>query len=245
MKPAARSGNVRRAHALPLPGASVVATASEAQQNRARKVRACIRDAFSVRRLRAFRNAKLRAMAFDFKTLLDILTLAIVAASSVAALRQLQLNRSGNQLRAVLAIQSDFHDPDLQAAFMDVQSNLTARLGDATYRESLEIKGFIDPRLHPEVIVCNWFEGVGVTVKYQLVSEDAFMDLYGRLVAYYWDLTSPAIGLMRRTRGRTQYHNFEYLMIRARLWNERHPEGIFPRSHVRAPLEDVWGIESD
>ncbi len=183
-------------------------------------------------------------MSFDFKPLIDVLTLAIVAAGSVAALRQLKLNRSANQLKAVLSIQSDFRSPDLQAAFLDVQANLTKRLEQPDYRAALEARGFIDPVSHPEVTVCNWFEGVGVTVKYQLVSEDAFMDLYGRLVAYYWDRTSPAIGLMRRTRGRTQYPNFEFLAIRARAWIKKYPEGIFPKTHVRESLDSVWADEA-
>jgi len=176
-------------------------------------------------------------MAFEYKSIVDVLTLLIVAASCFAGLRQLKLNQSGSQLKAVLAIQRDFRDPELQGAFMDVQAHLKERLLDPAYRESLIATGFVDPRLHPEIIVCNWLDNVGVTVKYELASEDAFMDLYGRLVTYYWDLTSPAIALMRKKRGRTQYHNFEYLAVRARAWNAKHPEGIFPRSHVRPKLE--------
>ena len=176
-------------------------------------------------------------MGFDLKTLYDLITLAIVVATCLAGLRQIKLNRSGNQLKAVLSIQKEFRGKNLQTAFKNVQATLAAKLQEPEYCAILRERGFVDPNEHPEILVCNWFEGVGVTVKYQLVSEDAFMDLYGRLVVYYWDLTKPAIALMRETRGRTQYHNFEYLAIRARTWIAKYPEGIFPRSHVRASLE--------
>jgi hypothetical protein len=183
-------------------------------------------------------------LQIDVKFVIDVLTLAIVAATCVAGLRQLTLNRSSSQLKAMLAIQSDFRDHELQLAFTDVQNNLSARLESPDYRASLEKRGFIDSATHSEVLVCNWFEGVGVNVKYELVSENAFMDLYGRLVTYYWELTAPAIALMRRTRGRTQYHNFEYLATRARAWTTRYPEGIFPKSHGRIVLDHVWDDES-
>lgn len=179
-------------------------------------------------------------MSFDYKSVIDILTLAIVFAGTVAALRQLRLNRASNQLRAVLAILNDFRAPELQAAFIEVQGFIRERLDDPDYRAELAATGFIDARRHPEVTICNWFDGVGVTVKYQLVSEDAFMDLFGRLVSYSWDQLGPAIALMRRARGATQYHNFEYLADRARAWTKRYPDGIFPKGYARRGLDDPY-----
>jgi len=48
---------------------------------------------------------------------------------------------------------------------------------------------------------------------------------------------------MRRTRGPAQYHDFEFLAMRAALWLERNPEGFAHRAFNRAPLDDRWREE--
>ncbi|MDQ2680234.1 MAG: hypothetical protein M3Y21_04310 [Candidatus Eremiobacteraeota bacterium] len=81
---------------------------------------------------------------------------------------------------------------------------------------------------------------MGALVKNGLVSERTFMDLFGRLIVYYWQALEPVIALMRRERGGVQYHDFEYLAIRAQLWLTRNPEGDFPAHTTRAQIRDPY-----
>jgi hypothetical protein len=164
----------------------------------------------------------------------------VICASVVAALIQLRHIRAGNSLQALLSLERDFRAPELQAALTYVQERLPERLQDPQYRRELETIGFVDPVAHPEMIACNWLNEMGTLVKRGLVSEDTFMDLFARLIVHCWKQVAPAIAIMRRRRGEAQYHDFEYLAMRASTWLKRNPHGMFPRAFARNPLPDRW-----
>lgn len=171
-------------------------------------------------------------------------TFAVIFISGIAALVQLRHIRAGNQLEALLSLQREFRDPELQAALTYIQDQLSQRLEDPAYRQELERVGYVDTAAHPEMIACNWLNVMGTLVARGYVSEDAFMDLFARLIVYCWRHVTPAIAIMRRTRGEGQYHDFEYLSARAAAWLKRNPEGTFPHSLAREPLPDRW-LETD
>jgi hypothetical protein len=167
-------------------------------------------------------------------------TFVVVGGSVIAALVQLRHMRGGNQLQALLSLERDFRGPELQAALTYVQEHLPQRLEDPAYRRDLDQLGFIDPGMHPEMVACNWLNEMGTLVKRNLVSEDTFMDLFGRLIVHCWKHLSPAIAIMRRKRGQAQYHDFEYLAVRAEAWLQRNPQGTSPRPFARAEVPDPW-----
>jgi hypothetical protein len=167
-------------------------------------------------------------------------TFVVVGGSVIAALVQLRHMRSGNQLQALLSLERDFRGPQLQAALTYVQEHLPQRLEDPAYRRDLDQLGFIDPEVHPEMVACNWLNEMGTLVKRNLVSEGTFMDLFGRLIVHCWKHLSPAIAIMRRKRGQAQYHDFEYLAVRAAAWLQRNPQGTAPRPFARAEVADPW-----
>ncbi len=167
-------------------------------------------------------------------------TLVVIFFSVLAALVQLRHIRAGNQLQALLSLERDFRAPELQSALTYVEEELAERLEDPRYRRELERIGFVDPAVHPEMIACNWLNEMGTLVKRGLVSEDTFMDLFARLIVHCWKQVAPAIAIMRRTRGQAQYHDFEYLAMRAAAWLERNPTGMSPRDFSRVPLPDRW-----
>ncbi len=164
----------------------------------------------------------------------------VICGSVIAGLIQLRHIRAGNQLQALLSLEHDFRAPELQSALTYVQEQLPQRLEEPAYRKELESIGFIDPVLHPEMVACNWLNEMGTLLKRGLVSEDTFMDLFARLIVHCWRQVSPAIAIMRRKRGEAQYHDFEYLGLRATAWLERNPQGMFPRHFSREPLPDRW-----
>jgi hypothetical protein len=163
-------------------------------------------------------------------------TFFVIAASAAAAMYQLRHMRAANQLQAILALEEHFRDPSLQSALTFVQDELPRRLEDPAYRLELERRGYIDAGRHPELLLCNWFNKMGLLVKHDIVSEDAFMDLFARLIVYYWDVLSPAIALMRRTRGEGEYHDFEFLAVRGREWLAINRAGSFPKGVERSPI---------
>jgi hypothetical protein len=171
-------------------------------------------------------------------------TFVVLAATGFAALIQLRHLRASNQLGALLSLERDFSSPDLQQSFRFVQRELDYRLGDPNYRAELARIGFVDSTAHPEINVCNWFNEMGALLKNNLVDESAFMDLFSRLAVQYWEILSPVVAIMRRRRGDGQYHNFEYLAIRARRWLSTHPAGHFPKGMARIPLLDSY-LETD
>lgn len=167
-------------------------------------------------------------------------TFFVIGASAIAAVRQLRHMQAANQLEGILALEEHFRDPDLQAALTYAQDVLPSKLQDPAYRNELERRGYIDNRKHPELLLCNWFNKMGLLVKHRIVSEDVFMDLFARLIVYYWDSLAPAIALMRRSRGEGEYHDFEFLALRGRNWLARNRAGSFPKGVTRAPLSDPW-----
>jgi hypothetical protein len=167
-------------------------------------------------------------------------TMLVIGTSAVAALIQLQHMRTGNQLVALLSLDEDFQTPELQKALKYLQLEFPSRILDAAYRRDLEQIGFVDSTVHPELVVCNWFNKIGTLVKHRLVSEQAFMDLFARLIVHSWHHANPAIAIMRRSRGPFQYHDFEYLARHAEKWLQRNPGGIFPGSTERITLQDPW-----
>ncbi|MDQ2872422.1 MAG: hypothetical protein M3R35_04760 [Candidatus Eremiobacteraeota bacterium] len=173
-------------------------------------------------------------------TIATLATFVVIAASATAALIQLRHMSAGNQLDAVLSLESDFRSDPIQTALRYVQTELPAKLQDSQYRGELERRGFVDSRVHVELDACNWFNTMGGLLKNGLVSERIFMDLFGRLIVYYWQSLSPVVVLMRRERGNVQYHDFEYLAARAKLWLARNPNGSFPATTPREPLEDPF-----
>lgn len=171
-------------------------------------------------------------------------TFLVIAASATAALIQLRHMSAGNQLDAILSLERDFRGPEIQESLRYVQVELPERLRDAGYRRELIEIGFVDSRTHLELVACNWFNAMGTLLKNGLVSERTFMDLFGRLIVYYWSELVPVVALMRRNRGATQYHNFEYIACRAKAWLERYPAGTFPSKVKRELLADAF-MEDD
>ena len=170
----------------------------------------------------------------------QVATLLVFGGTAVAALAQIRHLRASNELDALLRITEQLRADELQAAFRYVETELESKLADPAYRAELGRRGFVDARTHPEMTVCNWFNEVGTLVKNRLIDERTFLDLFSRLVTYYWGRLEGTIALLRRERGPGQYENFEYLAMLALAWRDRHPNGAYPPRAKRLQIADVW-----
>jgi hypothetical protein len=170
----------------------------------------------------------------------QIATLLVFGGTAVAALLQIRHLRASNELDALLRITEQLRGNELQDAFKYVQTELDAKVADTDYRRELSRRGFVDSNRHPEMNVCNWFNEVGTLVKNRLIAEATFLDLFSRLVTYYWKRLDPVIALLRRERGLGQYENFEYLAMLAERWETRHPHGAYPAGAKRMTIVDRY-----
>ncbi len=167
-------------------------------------------------------------------------TFLLLLASVVAAAISLHHAAAFNQISAVISMERDLRGDDMQEALRFVQAELPYKLRDDQFRGELDALGFIDNRVHLEIVACQWFNAVGTLLKNNLVDEGAWMDLFARLTIAYWDGLEPAIAIMRRRRGDWQFANFEYMAVRAREWLRKYPHGTYPRHTSRAKVTDKW-----
>jgi hypothetical protein len=166
-------------------------------------------------------------------------TLVIIAVAAFAAVVQLRHLRASNQLSGLLTILHYSQDPEEQKRRDFVLNDLETRMQDGDFRRSLTQLP-IDPSVHIELKVCDFFEQVGNYVKRGLIDESAYLDTACDFVETMWEKLEPVIAIMRRTRDQTLYDNFEYLTARARLWIARHPHGNYPRNTRRIAVRDKW-----
>jgi len=173
-------------------------------------------------------------------TAVGICTLLVLVGTAIAGLIQIRHLRASNELEAILTLSDQMREPELQRALRFVQLELEARLAEPAYRGELAAIGYVDPQRHPEMDACNWFNQLGTLVKNRLIDRETFLELYARLVAYYWERLTGAIALLRRSRGPMQYENFEYLALLSKKWIAEYPSGAYPPKAQRLDVADVW-----
>jgi hypothetical protein len=181
-------------------------------------------------------------VAVDFldviNTAAQVGSFVVVLAAALAAVVQLRHLRASNELEALLTLTAQLREDHLQDAFRFVQTELSTRMESAVYRADLARIGYIVG--HPEMEVCNWFNEVGTLVKNRLIDQATFLDLFARLVSYYWLRLEPVVAILRRQRGAGQYENFEYLAQLAQQWQRKHPDGSYPKGVDRLAIVDTW-----
>ncbi len=180
-----------------------------------------------------------------WNTVASIGTFFVILATAIAAVLELRHMQAKNQLQAVLTLQREFRDPELQESLRYVQFYLPQKIRDPQYRAELARIGFIDSRVHMEMTACNFFNQMGTLVKNHIVDPDAFLDQTSRIIDQYWKLLAPVIAILRRKRGDEQYQNFEYLAALSVEWRKKHPRGVYPKTVPRMNLEDVWLVEDE
>lgn len=175
----------------------------------------------------------------SLNALVPVATLVVITAAALAAVVQLRHLRASNQLSGLLTILHYSQDPEEQRLRDYVLNDLELRLGDGDFRKSLT-QHPVDPRVHIELKVCDFFEQIGNYVKRGLIDESSYLDTACDFVDTMWEKLEPVIAIMRRTRDETLYDNFEYLAARARLWIARHPHGNYPKNTPRMAVRDKW-----
>lgn len=167
----------------------------------------------------------------------SFLVIVITATAAFIQLRHLRVN---NQLQALLAILRMPLEPALSEAFDFVLSEFAEKMRDPQFRADLVDTRPPDRRLHKEMRVCDYYERLGSCIKFGLIAEELYFD--NSSPDRFWTILEPAIVLYRKNRGPSAYENFEYLVVRSRAWDLRHPNGNYPRN---APRLTPSRVEAD
>lgn len=166
-------------------------------------------------------------------TVLSAGTLAVIAATALAALVQLRHLRTSNQLNALVTVLQDWQKPELQAWVRFVREALPQRLKDPAYlREIDELQ--MDREAHPWLHLCDYYEQFGAYVKYGFVDKTSYLDVGAYTVSDLYRTLEPAIERVRRARNNSAaYENFEYLAVIGLQWMGAHKNGAYPRGLPR------------
>jgi hypothetical protein len=159
--------------------------------------------------------------------MVSVATLLVVGAAATAALIQLRHLRTSNQLTAFLGILNQWNLPVVQAALRELKQT-PGKMGDPEYVAVLRSPGSLDRASHPEFLALDLWEQVGTYSKHGLIDEKILLDIISAQVRSAWRLAQPLIAVLRESRGPSVFENFEYLAVRAKLWEKRNPSGLYP-----------------
>lgn len=157
----------------------------------------------------------------------SLATLIVVGIASVAAIVQLRHLRTSNQLSGLMEIMNQWNQPAVLEAFAEMQ-RISAKMNDPNYVKALSLPGSIDRAHYPEFLAMDYWEQIGTYVKRGIVDESALLDVTSAQIANAWRLCDPVIAIVRTKSGLSAFENFEYLAVRATLWNRRYPNGTYP-----------------
>jgi FAD/FMN-containing dehydrogenase len=178
-------------------------------------------------------------MNIDLNTAATLATLIVITVTAIAAYVQLRHMRTANQLEALLTVLARIERSDLGSMVDGARAELAEKLPDPAFRRRLE-EGNVERTNNPWLTLGNSYEWVGSLVRAGLVEEDAYMDIYSDRVVGAWEIMRDALAIIRRRAGPSVLENFEYLYVRAKAYNARHPNGVYPSHTPRAELRDRW-----
>lgn len=166
-------------------------------------------------------------------TVATVATFLVILASAIAAVIQLRHLRAGNDLQGLLKVLETAYEPAIQEAFDFLSHDFPEKIKDPKFRQELLMHP-IDSHVHKELIAMEYYERLGSFVKNHLISTKFYLDCSSPDL--YWDVLAPVVGAMRQSHGQSAYENFEYLVVLSKNWNERHPEGNYPKGVRRLPI---------
>ena len=179
-------------------------------------------------------------------------TVAIVAATAIAALVQLRHLRAGNQINAMLAIGEELGDKHFRDATSLIGQRLEVAMRDPAFRDfNIAVdRGHYPPNPSQDYIelrsaallVGNAIEELGILVKRGIVDKEMFLDRYSNVVLRYWKRMETSTALAREATGMNAlWENFEYLAVLSEDWIQEYPS-LYPRGIRRMQLHNPWPI---
>jgi hypothetical protein len=160
-------------------------------------------------------------------TISSVGTFLVIAATAVVAIIQLRHMRSSNQIAAAMSIHNIIESEEFQDARRFIRDELATRLEDIEFRRALGISR--DKIARPLILVGNYYEEIGIFVKYGLVDENIACEMWANEIVLDWKRMTPAIAVMQGRSATFGWQNFEYMYVLCEAWLERYPHGRFPK----------------
>ena len=176
-------------------------------------------------------------MSFElWATIASVGTFLVIAATAVVATIQLRHTRSSNQIAAALTIHNTIESEEFHEARRFIRDELANCLQDAEFCRTLVVA--TNKTARPMVFVGNYYEEIGIFVKYGLVDKNIACEMWSNEIVSDWKRMAPAIAIMQQRGTPYGWQNFEYMFTLCQAWLERYPEGRFPRNRRRVRLEN-------
>ncbi len=167
-------------------------------------------------------------------TVATVGTFIVIAATAIAAVVQLRHLRDQNQLTGLLTVLERVEDPQFNEWVDGARELLRLRMPDPAYRRTL-LDGTFERRNNPWLNLANSYDWVGSLVKHKLIPEESLLDVYSR-----WQIVEGVVPLVRKRGGPGVWENFEYLVVQARNWSMRYPDGAYPKGVARLQIDVTW-----
>jgi hypothetical protein len=164
-------------------------------------------------------------------TLAAVGTFVVIAATAIAAVIQLRHLRANNQLEGLLDVVGRLEDEKLYKLINDARREIPALLADPHYVRSM-LDGTYDRNV-AWLQVGNRHERIGSLLKYKLIPEEPFLDVYSNITIQTWEILLPITSIVR-SRNENVWENFEYMYVRAKAFEQRYEHGNYPKGMPRA-----------
>ena len=185
-------------------------------------------------------------------TFATLLTVAIIAATAVAAMVQLRHLRAGNQINAMLAIGEELSAKHFTDIWRLVRSRLQTTTNDPAFRDYVVAiaRNQSTPDENPAhadlrtaaTLVGNAYEELGILVKRGIVDKDLFLDRYSWVIAGRWRQMAAYIALSREATGQAAlWENFEYLAVVSEDYLKEH-SSTYPVGLRQMNITNPWPI---
>ena len=184
-----------------------------------------------------------------------LLTVAIIAATAIAAMVQLRHLRAGNQINAMLSIGNQYDDKVLREAWVLVAHNASTMLEDPLFRDyaaaiSRGLPAPTVPERYAEFrsaanLIVNTHEELGILVKNGIVDNDLFLDRYCWIIVRDWKQMGSYVAYIRAASGAGDmvWENFEYLAVLSLDYIDEHPS-TYPAGVRRLEIHNPWPVPS-
>lgn len=168
-------------------------------------------------------------------TIASIGTFVVIGATAIAAVIQLRHLRANNQLEGLLDVLARVEDEQFNKWLTQTRHELPQLLADREYVQSIMDNTF--DRNVAWLQLGNQYERVGSLLKYRLIPEGPFLDVYCARAIRAWELLLPVTSILRRDQAdQSTWESFEYMYVRAKQWMERHKTGNYPAGTPRAKV---------
>jgi Domain of unknown function (DUF4760) len=181
-------------------------------------------------------------------TLVTLGTFLVIAATAIAAIKQLRHARSSNHIAALNELRETIEAQDFQAAQHFVMTELSAKLRDPAFRYQFAHPTARTDETRPLIgkvnALGNFYESMGILVKTGLVDKNLVLEMWASNALNSWERLASIVAIARRRLGDGAWENFEYLTVLAQDWAQEHPKGTYPANVRRIALRDEW-LETD